>query len=347
MTANKKHIPEEKAKTLERSEHLRDISRGLGARWRQTGTCALRFAAASLPFLSEEDFDALRHDSNRSVRERLIAASFQLSRNMQEEIVKGRSVRLRRALARNMQISPEIVIRLSNDNDREVRKYGLENPLCPEEYLERAARDGEADLAFAVARNPQLSDQLILELLERDDIRAELIDYQFMRLSANKKFFFSRCSFETFQQLWTEPPYPFDSDPALEAEFRRLIITGRGSVFAGEQKEYAAAGAHKKKEQKGKTENSEPFCMKLSWRDLMQLAGSSDKEVRVILAKTPDLPSGIASKLIRDADAEVRHTVYLYQPLPEDVLEAAAMETDEPVLMSICRSIRNAIRQNR
>ena len=96
-----------------------------------------------------------------------------------------------------------------------------------------------------------------------------------------------------------------------------------------------------------KTEENEPFCMKLSWGDLRRLARSNDKEVRVILAQTPDLPSGIVSKLIRDADAEVRHTVYLYQPLPEDVLEAAAQETDEYVLMSICRSIRNTIRQNR
>lgn len=343
MTADKK----DKARAFESPEHLRDISCGLGKHWRQAGTCALRFAAASLPFLSKEDFDALRHDCNRSVRERLITASFQLSPDAQEEIVKGRSVRLRRALAQNMQIPPEIFIRLLYDKDREVRKYCLENPLCPQEYLERAARNGEADLASAAARNPQLSDQLILELLERDEIRAELLDYHFMKFSVRKEFFFSRCSSETFQKLWTEPPYPFDSDPQLEAEFRRMMITGRGSVLAGELKESAAAGAQGKNEQKEKTEENEPFCMKLSWGDLRRLARSNDKEVRVILAQTPDLPSGIVSKLIRDADAEVRHTVYLYQPLPEDVLEAAAQETDEYVLMSICRSIRNTIRQNR
>ena len=340
MTANK-------TKILESPEHLRDISCRLGAGWRQTGTCALRFAAASLPFLYKEDFDALRHDCNRSVRERLITASFQLSPDVQEEIVKGRSGRLRRALAQNMQISPETFISLINDHDREVRKYCLENPLCPQEHLENAARNGEADLASAAARNPELSDQLILELLERDDIRAELIDYQYMKLSANNQFFFSRCSFKTFQKLWTEPPYPFDSDPGLEAEFRQMIITGRrGPVLARESKEFAAAGIQVKKEQQEKTENDAPFCLKFLWGDLRRLADSNDKEVRVILAKTQDLPSGIVSKLVRDADAEVRHTVYFYQPLPEDVLEAAARETDEYVLMSICRSIRNTIRQN-
>ena len=126
-----------------------------------------------------------------------------------------------------------------------------------------------------------------------------------------------------------------------------MIVTGRrGPALAGKLKECTAAGAQKKNERQEKNENYAPFCMKLSWGDLRRLADSDDKEVRVILAKTQDLPSGIVSKLIRDANAEVRHIVYLYQPLPEDVLEAAAMETDEYVLMNICRSIRNTIREN-
>ena len=74
------------------------------------------------------------------------------------------------------------------------------------------------------------------------------------------------------------------------------------------------------------------------------LAGSSDKGVRLLVARVPDLPSGIVSKLIRDADGEVRYTAYWHQPLPEDVIEAAAMETDEHVLLSLCRNIRNAIK---
>lgn len=387
MTANKYNVSQKRAGTSEKLEHLRVVSRQLGARWRQTGTCALRFAAATLPFLYKEDFDALQHDCNPSIRERLIAASFHLSIDDQKKIIKGRSVRLRRALARNMQISPEIFIGLVNDSDREVRKYCLENPLCPQEYLERAAHNGEDYLACAVARNPQLSDQLVLELLERDEIRAELIDYQFMNFSARNKIFFSRCSFDTFLKLWSEPPFPYYSDPELEAEFRRMIIAGRGSILVRELKvlceqfpqissadssvyllaRNAAScdevqdreelfhlfglpradktGPTAKTVSKEKTgQNAPPLSMTISHQDLTRLAESSDAEVRGILARMPGLPSDIVSKLALDTNTEIRHNIYLYQPLPENVLEAAGKETEEYVLLSICRNIRNAIR---
>ena len=94
----------------------------------------MRFAAASLPFLYQEDFDALRHDRAPSVRERLIAYNFSLPADIQEKLVKSRSPRLRDALAKNKQIDPKIFLRLVNDSDREVRKNSLENPLCPQEY---------------------------------------------------------------------------------------------------------------------------------------------------------------------------------------------------------------------
>ena len=101
-----------------------------------------------------------------------------------------------------------------------------------------------------------------------------------------------------------------------------------------------------KKDETG-NQGEEPFCMKVSPIDMEQLAKSSDKEVRLILARVPDLPSGIVSKLIRDTDGDVRYTAYFYQPLPEDVVEAAAMEADERVIMSLCRNMRNAVRSSK
>ena len=59
----------------------------------------------------------------------------------------------------------------------------------------------------------------------------------------------------------------------------------------------------------------------------------------------PGLPSDIVSKLALDTNTEIRHNIYLYQPLAENVLEAAGKETEEYVLLSICRNIRNAIRE--
>ncbi|MBE6372446.1 MAG: hypothetical protein E7055_10295 [Lentisphaerae bacterium] len=388
MTADKNDISQDRTKTSAKLDHLRDVSCRLGACWRQTGTYALRLAAATLPFLYKKDFDALLHDCKPGIRERLIAASFQLSMDDQKKIIKGRSVRLRRALARNMQISPEIFIGLVNDSDREVRKYCLENPLCPQEYLERAARSGEDYLVCAAARNPQLPDQLVLELLERDEIRPELIDYQFMKFSARNQFFFSRCSFDTFLKLWSEPPYPYDSDPELETEFRRMIIAGRGSILVGELKVLCeqfpqvtsadssvcliaedavscdevqdreelfhlfglpradkTGPAAKTVSQKKTGQNDLPLSMTVSHRVLTRLAESRDAEVRGMLSKMPGLQSDIVSKLALDSSAEIRHNIYIYQPLPENVLEAAAKETEEYVLTSICRNIRNSIRE--
>ena len=45
MTADKNDISPDRTKTSEKLEHLRVVSCQLGARWRQTGTCALRLAA--------------------------------------------------------------------------------------------------------------------------------------------------------------------------------------------------------------------------------------------------------------------------------------------------------------
>ncbi len=173
--------------TRQRLELLRNISRQLGSFWRLRGTCAMRFAAASLPFLYQEDFDALRHDRAPSVRERLIAYNFSLPADIQEKLVKSRSPRLRDALAKNKQIDPKIFLRLVNDSDHEVRKNSLENPLCPQEYLVRCAGTNDTDMVRAVIHNTELPDQLILELLEQDDVRDELIDYYWNRLSGENK----------------------------------------------------------------------------------------------------------------------------------------------------------------
>ena len=84
--------------------------------------------------------------------------------------------------------------------------------------------------------------------------------------------------------------------------------------------------------------------MTVSHRVLTRLAESRDAEVRGMLSKMPGLQSDIVSKLALDSSAEIRHNIYIYQPRPENVLEAAGKETEEYVLMSICRNIRNAIR---
>ena len=345
----------------------------------------MRFAAASLPFLDKEDFDALRHDRNPSVRERLIAYNFSLPADLQEKLVESRSPRLRGALAKNKQIDPEILIRLIDDSNREVRKNSLENPLCPQEYLVRGAGSNDTDMVHAVIRNTELPDRLILELLERDDVRDELIDYCWNRLSRENTFFFARCSFDAFLKMWNDPPDPFNTAQELKDLFRHVMIVGRRSILVGElkarygkssrsfqadhpiylmAKEAAwcedvrdreelfqlfaiprpAETAFAVKKDGMKNIKEEPFQMRISRIDLERLAKSSDREVRLILARVPDLPSGIVSKLIRDADGEVRCTAYFYQSLPEDVVEAAAMETDERVIMSLCRNMRNAIR---
>ena len=385
MKRAKEKYPKGGEETRKRLEQLRNFSRQLGSFWRQRDTCAMRFAAASLPFLYKEDFDALRHDRNPSVHERLIAYNFSLSADIQEKLVKSRSPRIRGALAKNKQIDSEIFLRLVNDSDREVRKNSLENPLCPQEYLVRCAGTDDTDMVRAVIHNTELPDQLILKLLERDDVRDELIDYCWNRLSGKNKFFFARCSFDAFLRMWTAPPDPFNTAQELEDLFRHVMIVGRGSSLVGELKARygrsfrsfqadhpiyliakeaalceevrdreelfqlfsipspAGTAAAVKKDEMGHAKD-EPFCMKISRIDMERLAKSNDREVRLILARVPELPSRIASRLIRDTDGEVRYTAYFYQPLPEDVVNAASMEADERVIMSLCRNMRNAVR---
>src|SRR4030067_1440149 len=67
-------------------------------------------------------------------------------------------------IARNTGTPPEILAKLSNDQDADVRWYIAENPNTPPEILAKLSNDKDADVRWYVAENPNTPPEILAKL---------------------------------------------------------------------------------------------------------------------------------------------------------------------------------------
>ncbi len=116
----------------------------------------LRRKAASNVHLSMSQRVLLLTDKEASVR---AAALFHCVKNC-ASLVQDQASRVRRLQAGQISISPELLRKLSSDEDNWVRRRVARNPVTPQSILTTLASDSEIQVRRAVARNPAASKSL-------------------------------------------------------------------------------------------------------------------------------------------------------------------------------------------
>ncbi|WP_144836243.1 hypothetical protein [Kocuria rosea] len=145
------------------------------------------------PFLAEV---CLTQDQSSDVRRELAGSVHTHPKNLMH-LAMDRSVGVRAVVAANPNTPVDGLIHLAEDNatgGARVRQAVAGNPSSPVEVLEYLSRDRVRSVVIAVVANPRASQDLILDVIARDDANQRLLgailaatDDAFVRMVAHER----------------------------------------------------------------------------------------------------------------------------------------------------------------